>query len=85
MINFADWKAHWSTVPPQVDGEPLRSSLDLFAGCGGLTAGLHKAGVSAKPFWQNEFDPDAAEAFAENLPGANINTFLGEPSSDGNF
>jgi hypothetical protein len=84
MINFADWKAHWSTVPPQVDGEPLRSSLDLFASCGGLTAGLHKAGV-CKTLLANEFDPYAAEAFAENLPCADINTFLGEPSSEGNF
>jgi DNA (cytosine-5)-methyltransferase 1 len=60
--------------------EPLRS-LDLFAGCGGLTAGLHKAGL-CQTFWANEYDPNAAAAFVKNFPEAevfveDINTFLG--------
>jgi site-specific DNA-cytosine methylase len=43
--------------------------LDIFAGCGGLTEGLHAAGaVESK--WAIEFEERAAEAFKLNFPGA---------------
>jgi DNA (cytosine-5)-methyltransferase 1 len=41
--------------------EPLRT-LDVFAGCGGLSLGLHQSGV-AKSEWAIEFFAQAAHAF----------------------
>ena len=36
--------------------------MDIFAGCGGLTCGLHKAGA-AETKWSIEYEQPAAEAF----------------------
>ncbi|XP_065183686.1 DNA (cytosine-5)-methyltransferase 1-like [Sycon ciliatum] len=44
--------------------EPLRS-LDVFAGCGGLSEGFHQSGI-AKTVWAIEKDEAAAEAFKLN-------------------
>jgi C-5 cytosine-specific DNA methylase len=60
--------------------EPLKS-FDLFAGCGGMTTGLHNSGL-CRTYWANEFEPSAAEAFKKNFPKAevfveDINTLLG--------
>jgi DNA (cytosine-5)-methyltransferase 1 len=57
-------------------------SLDLFAGCGGLSRGLHDSGLTDVK-WACEFDPNAAAAFEKNFPGTtvfteDINTLLGE-------
>lgn len=52
---------------PTEDFEAL-DTLDIFAGCGGLTEGLD----SSKAFrskWAIEFDPTAAAAFSQNFPG----------------
>lgn len=52
---------------PIEDFEAL-DTLDIFAGCGGLTEGLD----SSKAFrskWAIEFDPTAAAAFSQNFPG----------------
>ena len=44
------------------------TSLDLFAGCGGLTRGLEWAGFNCIAF--NEINKDAANSFAINFPEA---------------
>lgn len=59
--------------PPQQqqqDVAPL-ASLDIFAGCGGLSEGLHQAGA-ARSRWAIEFEAPAADAFALNNPGAAV-------------
>ena len=49
-------------------GETIPTSLDLFAGCGGLTCGLDWAGFECLAF--NELNKDAADSFALNFPNA---------------
>jgi len=44
------------------------TSIDLFAGCGGLTRGLEWAGFDCVAF--NELNSDAADSFAANFPEA---------------
>ena len=44
-------------------------SMDIFAGCGGLSEGMHQAGV-ALSHWAIEYEPSAAEAFRLNNPSA---------------
>ena len=44
------------------------TSLDLFAGCGGLTRGLEWAGFDCIAF--NELNKDAADTFSTNFPEA---------------
>lgn len=44
------------------------TSIDLFAGCGGLTRGLEWAGFECLAF--NELNKDAADSFAINFPNA---------------
>ena len=53
---------------PEVEVEKL-ATMDMFAGCGGLTEGMHQAGV-VDTRWAIEFDEDAAEAFRLNHAGA---------------
>lgn len=43
-------------------------TLDIFAGCGGLSEGLHQVGV-ADSRWAIEFEPSAAQAYRLNNPG----------------
>ena len=45
-----------------------RTSIDLFAGCGGLTRGLEWAGFDCIAF--NEINKDASDTFATNFPEA---------------
>ena len=47
---------------------PLFTSVDLFAGCGGLTRGLEDSGFRCLAF--NEINKDAADSFALNFPDA---------------
>ena len=44
--------------------------VDLFAGCGGLSLGLEQAGFT--PVLFSEINPQAAETYIANRPGANI-------------
>ena len=44
------------------------TSIDLFAGCGGLARGLEWAGFDCLAF--NELNKDAADSFAANFPNA---------------
>jgi len=46
----------------------MPTSIDLFAGCGGLTRGLEWAGFECLAF--NELNKDAADSFALNFPNA---------------
>lgn len=45
-------------------------SIDLFAGCGGLSHGLRKAGFEC--LWANEFDKSAASTFRDNFPLSHV-------------
>ncbi|XP_077510414.1 DNA (cytosine-5)-methyltransferase PliMCI-like [Amblyomma americanum] len=61
--------------PPEefyVTQRKLRS-LDVFAGCGGLSEGFHQAGVS-ETCWAIEREEPAATAFRMNFPDATIFT-----------
>lgn len=48
-------------------------TLDVFAGCGGLSEGLHQAGV-AETHWAIEIDEAAAHAYRINNPKAAVFT-----------
>ena len=52
--------------------EPLRT-LDVFAGCGGISEGFHQAAV-AKSCWAIEFEQPAAQAFRLNNPETTVFT-----------
>jgi len=45
--------------------------LDIFAGCGGLSRGLHESGVTQHK-WAIEFWPPSAEAFKKNNPECEV-------------
>lgn len=47
------------------------ATLDIFAGCGGLSEGLHQSGVSLTK-WAIEYEEPAAEAFKLNHPEAQV-------------
>jgi len=47
-------------------------SIDLFAGAGGLSAGLRMAGFNC--IWANEHDEHAAKTFRENFPSCLVDT-----------
>lgn len=44
--------------------------LDLFAGCGGLTIGLARAGINVR--WANEIDAHAAETYRQSHLGCSV-------------
>ncbi|KAK3733077.1 hypothetical protein QZH41_008420, partial [Actinostola sp. cb2023] len=57
----------------QEEAKPTRKlkSLDVFAGCGGLSAGLHQAGV-AESLWAIEKEVPAAQAYRLNNSGCTV-------------
>ena len=55
---------------PGDDGIAL-ATMDIFAGCGGLTEGMHQAGA-AFTRWAIEYEVPAADAFKENYPYAHM-------------
>ncbi|KAL5196611.1 hypothetical protein ABZP36_000123 [Zizania latifolia] len=57
----------WMEVPK----ESRLSTLDIFAGCGGLSEGLQQAGVSFTK-WAIEYEEPAGEAFTKNHPEAAV-------------
>jgi DNA (cytosine-5)-methyltransferase 1 len=71
-------------IKQQVEKEEQQSeklaAMDMFAGCGGLSEGMHQAGA-VETKWAIEFDKEAAAAFQMNNPNAkvyalNINSLL---------
>ncbi|GMH24456.1 hypothetical protein Nepgr_026299 [Nepenthes gracilis] len=52
------------------DSNPL-ATLDIFAGCGGLSEGLQKSGASLTK-WAIEYEEPAGEAFSLNHPQASM-------------
>lgn len=61
--------------PPEEYAIPQRKlrALDVFAGCGGLSEGLHQAGV-CETLWAIEREEPAANAFRRNFPDATVLT-----------
>jgi DNA (cytosine-5)-methyltransferase 1 len=49
---------------------PKLKSIDLFAGCGGLSLGLEQAGFET--VFVNELHPDAMKTFLQNRPKTNL-------------
>jgi len=47
------------------------ATMDIFAGCGGLSEGMHQAGV-ADTKWAIEYESPAADAFQLNNPKAEV-------------
>ena len=59
---------------PDAASDALRlKTLDIFAGCGGLSEGMRQAGA-ARSLWAIEYEPDAADAFRVNHPGTHVFT-----------
>ncbi|CAH8276765.1 unnamed protein product [Arabidopsis lyrata] len=60
-----------SVKPDEAPKEMRLATLDIFAGCGGLSYGLEKAGVSDTK-WAIEYEEPAAQAFKQNHPDATV-------------
>ncbi|KAI4310841.1 hypothetical protein MLD38_035791 [Melastoma candidum] len=60
-----------SDIPKGADKENRLPTLDIFAGCGGLSEGLQKSGVSVTK-WAIEYEEPAADAFKLNHPQAAV-------------
>jgi DNA (cytosine-5)-methyltransferase 1 len=54
-----------------VDDSLAMATMDIFAGCGGLSEGMHQAGV-ADTKWAIEYESPAADAFKLNNPSAEV-------------
>jgi DNA (cytosine-5)-methyltransferase 1 len=66
-----------SAEPPSgVAGAPLVRTVDLFAGCGGLSVGIGEAcralGLEAWPVLANDVDPEILAIYERNFPGTKI-------------
>ncbi|AEE83379.1 (cytosine-5-)-methyltransferase [Arabidopsis thaliana] len=57
--------------PDEVPKEKPLATLDIFAGCGGLSHGLENAGVSTTK-WAIEYEEPAGHAFKQNHPEATV-------------
>ncbi|KAK5638240.1 hypothetical protein RI129_012535 [Pyrocoelia pectoralis] len=60
-------------VPPQWESTRKLKCMDVFAGCGGLSEGLHQAKITETK-WGIEKEPAAAQAFKLNNPDAIVYT-----------
>ncbi|KAJ0253860.1 Bromo adjacent homology (BAH) domain-containing protein [Hirschfeldia incana] len=54
-----------------VPKEMRLATLDIFAGCGGMSKGLEKSGVSETK-WAIEYDEQAGQAFKQNHPESTV-------------
>ncbi|KAF3571128.1 hypothetical protein F2Q69_00062789 [Brassica cretica] len=59
------------TVTEEAPKETRLATLDIFAGCGGLSQGLEQAGVSATK-WAIEYEEPAGQAFRKNHPETTV-------------
>nr|AQM49847.1 methyltransferase 1 [Boechera holboellii] len=57
--------------PDEPPKEMRLATLDIFAGCGGLSQGLEKAGVSDTK-WAIEYEEPAGQAFRKNHPESTV-------------
>ncbi|KAJ4744590.1 Cytosine-specific methyltransferase [Rhynchospora pubera] len=64
ICNGDDNNSYVQREEPQED---RLATLDIFAGCGGLSEGLQRSGVSLTK-WAIEYEQPAGEAFSENHP-----------------
>jgi DNA (cytosine-5)-methyltransferase 1 len=55
----------------ETDNSLAMATMDIFAGCGGLSEGMHQAGV-ADTKWAIEYEQPAADAFKLNNPEAAV-------------
>jgi hypothetical protein len=55
----------------ETDTSLAMATMDIFAGCGGLSEGMHQAGV-ADTKWAIEYEQPAADAFKLNNPEAAV-------------
>ncbi|XP_059488304.1 DNA (cytosine-5)-methyltransferase PliMCI-like [Neocloeon triangulifer] len=71
-IGHMDPKTKNPVEPPihKVPAEKLKT-MDLFAGCGGLSLGLHEAGLCESK-WAVECDEHAAQAYSKNFKDATV-------------
>ncbi|KAF5303293.1 hypothetical protein FQA39_LY10032 [Lamprigera yunnana] len=60
-------------IPPQWDSTRVLKCMDVFAGCGGLSEGLHQTKI-AETKWAIEKEPSAARAFKLNNPDSIVYT-----------
>ncbi|CAA7027839.1 unnamed protein product [Microthlaspi erraticum] len=61
-----------AAVKPVDAAKEMRlATLDIFAGCGGLSQGLEQAGVSATK-WAIEYEEPAGQAFRQNHPESTV-------------
>lgn len=61
------------TPPNWLQTDRKLKCMDVFAGCGGLSEGLHQSGV-AETLWAIEKEPEAAQAFRNNFPNCKVFT-----------
>ncbi|KAK7283728.1 hypothetical protein RIF29_13469 [Crotalaria pallida] len=62
-------KKRESIPDPEKADEKCLATLDIFAGCGGLSEGLQQSGI-AQTKWAIEYEETAADAFKANHPEA---------------
>ena len=64
-------QAHRLWPSPILEEVTALNTMDIFSGCGGLSAGLSQAGV-ANPKWAVDYWDPAADAYRKNNPGAEV-------------
>jgi len=58
-------------LPEELPVHRKLHTMDIFAGCGGLTEGMHQAGACITD-WAIEYEKPAADAFKKNFPDAHV-------------
>jgi predicted RNA methylase len=71
LVNVPHVKYNSPKLVKQLPPFAKLRSLDLFAGCGGLTWGLEASGL-ADCKWAVEWDEKAADSFRANFPNSKV-------------